>query len=972
MYKQEIAKVQESEMKFRFQYDQAKVHWQLEKQSLEERISTLKKDLEESKAALIENLASSTNEEKSDKKKMEMWFKRRLDAIEHHIIDLKTTPNDDSKFDKLLTKVRRLKHKQPWNGPRKPNLMLDDVALNQKSEIYSNGTSTPYSHYVCVLSSAASENNPLDKGFLCSINNSVPTTRKSQHSFLSGPLSKSINTSKQAILESVVKKLHDSKLSFTAKEKLFCDIFKQSPCANDAFQHVKLEDILNAANISKSVDSLSLDHSKCGKPTFKFNQKIRFDDLKDTKLEKVISTIPSQGSQKSSDLFGNSLRRSKSFNGQRAALFFGSPDANLEHLMNLDMSSHQKESGLDQGIIQEISEQLAGGQDSRNLLASLQRLLSPTNGAFLKNLSQKLNFHEEFGSCGKQDDLDLSLIEEKKEDVNHNGGGNQFFDKLISDSFLVDGNDDDIIKDFLSNHKTKTNENFNILDSDQKITFQEPQISNSKAVGRNLLNNFLEDEEEEPVVTVVEKPAKQNLCIDIEKIEEVHRRGKDNKSPEEIQQEVLNKVKKTTEVPSLNFNRVKESFQKHISKAMPPVIIIDTPVNQSNFQDKKSFKTYVEEETDQTNKAPLSIETPTSGAGESPMTTPAGLFKANFKMKFGNIDKDYQSQQLYNCPSRSIDEQQLTGIPKPPMGSRKRTHQRPNLSLIEDNIKQNIYGKPSTKPDGDISLDVEYQFQYQEQEGEQDNFHSNNQAKKSIITDLSSHNQKAADYKNGRNSWSFSIEQEQKFAHPPKVVELHNLNSLIGRNTHTRKTSDACPPRKAENQAYFVRSSYAQNMPQISQSNTPHPFSYEENNLLSNKSVLEPENMNILKKVIPREKPKQNIAPSKVSFEQYKASVKLLGNENIAPENNNNQPKKPNPTNKGGDIYQAYRERIKDLRPISPLDRDTSMEFRLALPLQKKAKEENREKVVTNISNSNSSINGSAQFRARMFAHKKV
>ena len=967
-------------MKFRFQYDQEKVHWQLEKQSLEERISTLKKDLEESKAALLENLASSTNEEKSNKKKMEMWFKRRLDAIEHHILDLKTTPNDDSKFDKLLTKVRRLKHKQPWNGPRKPNLMLDDVALNQKSEIYSNGTSTPYSHYVCVLSSAASENNPLDKGFLCSINNSVPATHKSNHSFLSGPLSKSINTSKQAILESVVKKLHDSKLSFTAKEKLFCDIFKQSPCANDALHHVKLEDILNAANISKSLDSLSLDHSKCGKPTFKFNQKMRFDDLKDTKLEKVISTIPSQGSQKSSDLFGNSLRRSKSFDGKRA-LFFGSPDANLEHLINLDMSSHQKESGLDQGIIQEISEQLAGGQESRNLLASLQKLLSPTSNAIVKNLSQKLNFHEEeFGSeiLKNDKDLDLSLIEEKKEEIHHN---ERFFDKLISDSFLVDGNDD-IIKDFLSNNKT--NENFNILDSDQKMILQEPQSSNNKAVGvgRNLLNNFLEEEEEEPIVPAVftEKPSsniKQNLHIDIEKIEGNHRM-KDNKSPEEIHQEVvssLNKAKKTTEVPSLNFNLVKENFQKHISKAMPPVIIIDTPVNQSNFQDKKSFKTLIKEE--EGNKPPLSIETPTNAAEESPMTTPAGIFKANFKMKFGNIDKDYQSQQLYNCPSRSIDEQQLIGLPKPPMGSRKRTHQRPNLSLVEDNIKQNIYGKP--KPDGDISLDVEYQFQYQEQEGEPNNFHSNNQAKKSIITDLSSHNQKAADYKNGRNSWSFSIEQEQKFVHPPKV-ELHNLNSLIGRNTHTRKTSDACPPRRAENQAYFVRSSYAQNIPQISQSNTPHPFSLEENNLLSNKSVLESENMNILKKVIPHEKPKQNIAPGKLSFEQYKASVKLLGNENIAPENNN-QPKKPNPTNKGGDIYQAYRERVKDLRPVSPLgqNRDSSLEFKLALPLQKKPKiQENREKTVTNvsnvsnISNSNSSINGSAQFRARMFAHKKA
>ena len=185
-----------------------------------------------------------------------MWFKRRLDAIEYYIIDLQSSPHKGKKFDKLLNKVRRLKQKQPWNNSKKPNLVLDEAALNQKSDIYSNGTSTPYSHYVCVLSSAASENNLLDKGFLGSNNNSHPGTQKSQNSFLSGPLSQSIDKNKQVFIESMVRKLQDSRVSLSDKEKLFCDAFRRSP-VNSALVHVKLEDIMNVANVSKSIDSLS-------------------------------------------------------------------------------------------------------------------------------------------------------------------------------------------------------------------------------------------------------------------------------------------------------------------------------------------------------------------------------------------------------------------------------------------------------------------------------------------------------------------------------------------------------------------------------------------------------------------------------------------------------------------------------------------------------------------------------------------
>ena len=333
----------------------------------------------------MENATSSLEEERANKKKMEMWFKRRLDAIEYHIIDLQSSPHEDKKFDKLLNKVRRLKQKQPWNNSKKPNLVLDEAALNQKSDIYSNGTSTPFSHYVCVLSSAASENNLLDKGFLGTNNNSHPGTQKSQNSFLSGPLSQSIDKSKQVFIESMVRKLQDSRVSLSDKEKLFCDVFRRSP-ANSALMHVRLEDIMNAANVSKSIDSLSLDlkmNSDKSKGTFKFNQKMKLDDLKDTKLEKAISTIQSQGSLKSSGLFGGTFRRSKSLADERA-LLFGSPEKNnLEQLIGLNMPARQREgpSDLDKGIIQELSAMPEQFQDkeSEHSLAFLQRMLSPKN-----------------------------------------------------------------------------------------------------------------------------------------------------------------------------------------------------------------------------------------------------------------------------------------------------------------------------------------------------------------------------------------------------------------------------------------------------------------------------------------------------------------------------------------------------------------------------------------------------------------
>ncbi|RYE31007.1 MAG: hypothetical protein EOP48_31675, partial [Sphingobacteriales bacterium] len=111
--------------------------------------------------------------------------------------------------------------------------------------------------------------------------------------------------------------------------------------------------------------------------------------------------------------------------------------------------SSKRGSGLDHGIIQELS----AGQDSRNLLASLRKFLSPSTS---KNFSQKLLLHDEDDILGNnllksdrkshhhhEEDIDLSLIEEKKEEINRS----RFSDKLLSDSFLIEGNDD--IKDFL-------------------------------------------------------------------------------------------------------------------------------------------------------------------------------------------------------------------------------------------------------------------------------------------------------------------------------------------------------------------------------------------------------------------------------------------------------------------------------------------------------------------------------------------
>jgi len=975
------------EITLKAQHEQERTRWLLEKQSLEERVSVLTKDLEETKAVLVENIATASNEEKANKKKMEMWFKRRLDAVEHYIIDLKGTPQDEAKFERLLNKVRRLKTKQPWNDSKKPHLILDDAALNQKSEVFSNGTSTPFSHYVCVLSSAASENNPLDKGFLCSINNSLPATQKSHNSFLSGPLSKSINNNKQHHLESVMKKLQDSKLSISEKEKLFCEAYKNSPSGNDAFIHVKLEDILNAANVSKSHDSLSLDlKSNGGQPkyTFKFNQKMRFDDLKDTKLEKAISTIQSQGSQKSSDLFGTSLKRSKSLEHEKV-LLFGSQEPNLEQLMNLDITNKEKEevqSALDKGIMQEISIEPSQivGQESKNMLESLQNMLATekmminTSGNILKSIMKN----------EKRQEIDLSAIENKKYDTNIV----KFDGKLIGNSFL--GDEDDGIKDFLEEETldmkvlgmTKFKENEAQIS--QKSFMKEIEALQENSINKSFDIQFLKNIETQnknpniPSEIDTENTSGQILVQEIDNEKE---------SEEEIQS--LVKVRKSNEIPVLDFNRIREKFQKQPTKPAPPVIIIDNSSSlERNNQKGTDLDSAGSQNTGQSSEKEHIIISPSPlSIVESPHIQHNGFMKIPFKSTYESIEGAIQNNPrvfgLYN-PRKSMDTPHLVQ-PRAPALMKKKMHPRPNLSLVED-IKATTpvaYDKTGSKPHrpshspsmfnmgSDLFLDVEYQFQYQEQEGGQENFQP--QVKKN--TEFSQNHK--IDSKNTRNSWSFTIDQEQKFVNPPNLQMHAKGNSLMGRNNHIRqKTTDACPPGKGHNQAYFVRSSYANSpVPQqgnpsfqinCSVGNTPlnnvsYPNSYESTQEGKGSQGIENSGINMLRKIIPSENLKFSQVPVIL---EHREELREISNETLNQAKETINIQKGNKTPK--EIYSHHTK--KEMRPISPLNQNRDVDFKLALPLQKKSKFL-EEKI---ISVSNTPVNGSAQFRARMFAPKKA
>jgi hypothetical protein len=63
-------------------------------------------------------------------------------------------------FEKLLKKLDYLKSRKPWN--KRNNLQLDEPLSEQKSTHDISGTETPWSHYFCFLSQAASEDNTIN------------------------------------------------------------------------------------------------------------------------------------------------------------------------------------------------------------------------------------------------------------------------------------------------------------------------------------------------------------------------------------------------------------------------------------------------------------------------------------------------------------------------------------------------------------------------------------------------------------------------------------------------------------------------------------------------------------------------------------------------------------------------------------------------------------------------------------------
>jgi len=233
---------------------------------------------------------------------MEQWFQRRLDTLDYYAQDVKLNPLDEKKIDHLISKINRLKVKKPWNE-NKNNLILDDAVLNPKNdEMKSSGTCTPFSHYACFFSSAASEENTINQAFI-----------ESQDRSISGNGDILLDTSESMIstdrprkdaVDSFSKKMFDNKLSLTEKEKLFCAVLENN-LAHEDLLHVNLEDILNVPNQEEnergpddqpsiSLGSLRFDlreEGAIGNGCRRFENTMRLGDLKDVELENAVSSI---------------------------------------------------------------------------------------------------------------------------------------------------------------------------------------------------------------------------------------------------------------------------------------------------------------------------------------------------------------------------------------------------------------------------------------------------------------------------------------------------------------------------------------------------------------------------------------------------------------------------------------------------------------------------------------------------------
>ena len=475
----------------------------VEKETLGLRINYLEKEVDDAKESLrlqLENLTDVVKEEKCVRKRMEQWFQRRLEAIEYYINDLKSAPGDEKKIETLLSKVKSIKTKHPWNKD-KPDLFLDEALLNQKanvSEVKSYGTATPFSHYVCLFSSNVSEENTINQAFIESQDQSLSMN---QNILLDTSDTEHIEKPKNDAVDNFAKQMHNKNLSLTEKEKLFCAVLENNT-SNQNLLHVKLEEILQVGKSQDQIEeskgneeqpSLSLGSFRfdkkdenIGNGCRRFNKTIKLEILRDGELEIEVSSIH-MGSHRASDIL-DSFKQSKSINNK--ALGF---DPSMNSRIDLDK---EKNSLLDKPILSDLSlsELNMDPEAQRKRKESLQNILSFDKGS--ESISK---FGGENDLHNKQmSEINLSNIQGKKE---NNNEFSKLFEKLEeSNNFLVDEDD---MKNFLdkaasdldlstSSHQKPTQKLSHLMNHELELMIDTSQIgkhSESAFISERLLED---------------------------------------------------------------------------------------------------------------------------------------------------------------------------------------------------------------------------------------------------------------------------------------------------------------------------------------------------------------------------------------------------------------------------------------------------------------------------------------------------
>lgn len=850
------------------------------------------------------------------RKRMESWFARRLESLQNFVQDMKEKPEKQLEVEKLLQKIMRLKKKQPWNK-NKPNLILDDALINaSKPDVNTSGTATPFSHYVCFFSAAASQDNTINQAFIVSAENSINGSMIAGGSGQWDHLPKS----QREMFESMFKKLNDSNISITEKEKLFCGMFKKDASESN-LRHVKIEDMLDISRMSNSKDSLSLDMNNAmdayeGKASQQFNHNIRLGEVKKSGMDQVMSPLLSSIHAKSflESMKDNIDKSHLSFDQQ---ILLDERKSVVPITNRKDEEPQERPSELDKAISNiSVSDHQIENTDLRKTqdMKSIRDFLSSARDA--KDQSKLKDFilsvenrkSKELGAKGPE--MDLSMIEKKKENFE-----SKLLERLnASDSFLGD----DEIKDFLDKAE---DQEFNFTNSNKVLPItkveEEPKPckqNNIKDLSQmNILDTFKDDPDQKINDSQIRKSSES--VISQRKI------INDNLSLDTSQNS--GHFKRTTgTVPSLDFSKLRDRKKPQSVSTLPNnanvnITIINSSMNQSSMLEQKPFEDSEDDESENKKTEKPSEKTLPALKEEKPPT------QANkTPIKFQNqryleeAEDDSHGKKPY-YPRRSIDF-----LPKPP-GLPKQNLARSNFSLIEEMAKNGTINNTSFEQKAPAKKGHQLHTSMFSLPGETsfDN---------SMIKKSNDFGKKSSDYKNNRNSRSFQLQRNAE-ENKPISQAAKALGILIGKSNHShiRQMTEMSPSTKTTgDHPYNIKGNYPPsfhdkqhslqiNYTHLFNKSGPHdnsnPASYESTQVAPKGLITQQDMMegsNSLKKVLTYEDSKMYPTPQKPPKREFS---RRIHNENF---NGLNITK--------DDESSIMGKGMKDKKPMSPMREDKS------------------------------------------------